>query len=129
MPQPANVVAVYGTLRYGASANGLMKGCKYLGKDKVSGRLFNLGSYPGLLMSDNPSDAKVIVDLYEIPDNVVLTSLDRYEGYYKDDPAHSLYLRKQTVTESGQQVQIYEYNSSRVPSNSLIETGDWFDEA
>lgn len=123
-------VAVYGTLRYGAAANGLMKGCKYLGKDKVSGRLYSLGAYPGLLppIGEESPEQEVSVDVYAVPDENVLTSLDRYEGYYKDDPDHSLYNREKTVTlEGGMEVEVYIYNSDRVKEHSRIKTGDWFD--
>lgn len=120
----SNIIAVYGTLRYGESANGLMKGCRYLGKDHVRGKLYSLGSFPALKRSDEEAD-KVVVDLYKLPNQLVLQGLDRYEGYYPAEPDQSLYKRVLSLTEEGNaEVWVYEY-VFEPPENSRIKNGDW----
>ena len=124
------IVGVYGTLRYGASANRFMRDCKYLGEDTVEGKLYNLGSYPGIrLGQEGDQTSQVKIDLYKLPDDdgFTLAHLDRYEGYVEGDEAQSLYLRKKTVTSEGSQpIEIYEYNAP-VSASRLIPSGDWFD--
>lgn len=122
-------IAVYGTLRYGASANRFMKGCKYLGNDAIYGDLYNLGAFPGLKTCTEKDGRKVIVDLYELPedDREVLGRLDRYEGYYQDAPDQSLYKRIKVLTiNSNIEVWAYEFCSD-IPSSTIITSGDWFD--
>lgn len=120
------IVAVYGTLRYGDRANHLMDGCKYLGQDTIKGKLYDLGAYPGAKFSDVSDSDTIVVDLYSLPNSGVLKGLDRYEGYYIDDINSSLYERKQTLTnESCASVWVYEY-LGEVDEEWRIESGDWF---
>lgn len=120
-----SVVAVYGTLRHGGSANSLMKEAKYLGKDTISGKLYNLGAYPGVRLSEAPEE-KVQVDLYEVPDSLI-PQLDRYEGCIPGDTSQSLYNRVVVTTNiTGHEASVYEYNAQ--PNGTrLIPSGDWFD--
>lgn len=129
------VIAVYGTLRYGGRANHLMLGCEYLGVDAVSGRMYNLGSYPGVKLTDEREGHTVVVDLYKLPEEErvakhILANLDRYEGYYEDDPSQSLYTRKKTLTlEGALDVLVYEYNHEVDHLDREIKTGDWLNDA
>lgn len=122
------IIAVYGSLRRGSYANGLLKGAKYLGQDKISGDLYSLGNYPGLLLD---SDEPVLVDLYLLPedDEGLLISIDRYEGYFNDDEEDSLFVRRKVTTLEGVlEVYIYEYNGTILPQyHTAIPSGDWFD--
>lgn len=120
------IVAVYGTLRYGDRANHLMDGCKYLGQDTIKGKLYDLGAYPGAKFSNVSDDSTIVVDLYSFPNPGILKGLDRYEGYFIDDPDSSLYERKQTTTNEGvATVWVYEYLGA-VDEDWRIESGDWF---
>jgi len=131
-------IAVYGTLRYGGRANGLMNGSTYLGKDRISARLYDLGSFPGIhLVKDAEKSSRptpttvvdvspsVVVDVYDIPDELI-KGLDRYEGYVPHDEKQSLYVRKNTTTlDGGHDVQVYEYNAP-IGQLCLVPSGDWF---
>ena len=118
----SNIIAVYGTLRHGERANGLMKGCKYLGTDTVKGTLHNLGAFPALKKSETDT---VVVDLYQFPNQLVLQGLDKYEGYYPTQPDQCLYQRVLTTTEEGcAEVWVYEYLFDP-PQGSQIKDGDW----
>ena len=121
-----DIVAVYGTLRYGGSANGLMEGCKYLGRGVLTGSLYNLGPFPGY---KEKTSGYVIVDLYRLPSSGgKLESLDKYEGYFPSDPKQSLYTRiAVTAHDKGDaavEVWAYEYNNE-VNEEWLIKSGDW----
>ena len=118
-------IAVYGTLRHGAGANALFKGSKYLGQDKISGNIYNLGAYPGLRLDKDGGE--VVVDLYEIESPQKLKSLDNYEGYHPEFPESSLYIREEVLTlEGAMKVSTYVYNNSP-RDEQFIKTGDWFD--
>ena len=125
-------LAVYGTLRRGGSANGLLRGAKYLGQDRINGKLYNLSEgIPAVLPS---ASGTVVVDLYELPEGAageeMIKVIDVYEGYYPDKPDQSLYRRKETVTVEGSMpVQYYEYrfevNIAHVPSGDYFKREDY----
>jgi gamma-glutamylcyclotransferase (GGCT)/AIG2-like uncharacterized protein YtfP len=124
-------IALYGSLRYGGPANGLMKGCTYLGQDSVYGRLYSLGSFPALRVGSEKDGERVTVDVYSFPaelENVLLSSLDKYEGCYPKEPDQSLYDRVKVLTVEGNlEVWVYEY-LHQVNENRFVKSGDWFDE-
>ncbi len=121
-------VAVYGSLRRGCYANRYMEGCKFVGQDAISGRLYNLGSFPGLKKAEG--NHTVTVDLYSIPDgeagDQILEGLDRYEGYVKEAPDQSLYRREESflALNLGKEVIVYVYNGD-VDEDWEIPHGDW----
>jgi gamma-glutamylcyclotransferase (GGCT)/AIG2-like uncharacterized protein YtfP len=124
----AQLIAVYGSLRYGGSANGLMRGCQYLGKDKIAGALYHLGYYPAFIPGEKST---VVVDIYKIPEEwveVFLAEIDKYEGYVPDFPEQSLYNRVEIETVMGRKVWVYVYNG-KVSETTRIKSGDWFDES
>lgn len=73
----------------------------------MQGRLYDLGPYPGVVLSDNPSET-VEGELFLLPDRLlpnslhpdipgvstVLDRLDEYEDFRPSDPANSLFLRQ-----------------------------------
>lgn len=74
------LVFVYGSLKRGLHNHSLLErhGAKYVGNDVVSGRLVNLGAFPGLV----PFQGNWIVrgEVYII-DNKALSALDYLEGH------------------------------------------------
>jgi gamma-glutamylcyclotransferase (GGCT)/AIG2-like uncharacterized protein YtfP len=113
-PSPADydLLFVYGSLRRGFRAQGLMRhlGARYLGKAGVRGRLFNLGEFPGAMKATGPSQ-RVLGELYYLRGAVrALKSLDRYEGRQ--------YRREVTEVEleSGRRGQAWIYWLKRVPT-------------
>jgi gamma-glutamylcyclotransferase (GGCT)/AIG2-like uncharacterized protein YtfP len=74
---------VYGTLRKGdARAHRLLGAARFVSKGTVSGRLYDLGDYPGLRKTPR-GGARVGGEVYELagPDpERRLAILDRYEG-------------------------------------------------
>jgi gamma-glutamylcyclotransferase (GGCT)/AIG2-like uncharacterized protein YtfP len=113
---------VYGTLRSRYTnqyARRLAANATLLGEARVHGRLYDLGDYPGMLLSAAP-DEWVVGELYELRDAALLTGLDAYEG---DD------FRRVSTTAmlgGGREVEtcIYEYAGSPAESQRIC-SGDF----
>lgn len=117
-------IFLYGTLRYGGSANYMMRGCTLLCSDSVKGLLYDLGHFPGLKLS---GDGIVLGDTYQCPlesSEELIQRLDQYEGYHPTKPDQSLYTRRRIQTTKGHSAFVYEYKHP-VHQDLLVETGDW----
>jgi gamma-glutamylcyclotransferase (GGCT)/AIG2-like uncharacterized protein YtfP len=84
---------VYGTLRrlYGHERHALLeRNATFAGEGTVQGQLFNLGNYPGLVLSQDPLD-RVLGEVYHIdPFHFAETmrELDDYEGLALANPEY-----------------------------------------
>jgi gamma-glutamylcyclotransferase (GGCT)/AIG2-like uncharacterized protein YtfP len=124
---------VYGTLRGDPSHEMfriLAENATFLGEGRVRGRLFSLGAYPGMVLSECEEDS-VKGELYEvIPERwgKVIEELDSYEGCGPDDPEPHEYRRSlvDVMTDSGQDVHAWAYLLER-PTTHLekIPFGDF----
>ena len=88
---------VYGSLLHGfqSSIGQFLKNhARFIGEAYANGKIFDLGRYPGLVLSSDEQDT-VYGHLLELsnPDGVFIT-LDRYEGIFPDDPQNSEYRRE-----------------------------------
>jgi gamma-glutamylcyclotransferase (GGCT)/AIG2-like uncharacterized protein YtfP len=95
---------------------------KFVAEAKVSGSLYDLGAYPGLLL--NESNALVIGEVYEVDDEI-LNELDDFE-------ASSNYLRKRVEISLGPHTRTcwtYEPNPEFYSPHTLITSGDWIEYA
>ena len=114
---------VYGTLLRGLSRAQMLRGARFLGPALLSGRLFDLGSYPGLLFGEG-----LVVGEIHLVDSSTLQRIDRVEDFDARDPEGSLY-RRGTVSArhfsgGGETVETYFYN--REPAAGvLIPHGDY----
>lgn len=95
----ADHLFAYGTLRRAvghAMHDVLAPQSTFVGEGVVSARMFDLGSYPGIVLSDEPAD-RVMGDVFHLaPDSAesLLASLDDYEGIGSEhEPPHE-YVRK-----------------------------------
>ena len=119
-----HLVFVYGTLRRG-SARAMsitFPNAKFIADAKVSGSLYDLGPYPGLLL--NESTSLVFGEVYEVDDET-LNRLDDFE-------ASSNYRRKQVEIFLGTDSRTgwtYEPNPEFYSLHTLITSGDWIDYA
>jgi gamma-glutamylcyclotransferase (GGCT)/AIG2-like uncharacterized protein YtfP len=126
-----NHLFVYGTLRRSFQhplAELLARHAKFVGRGIFQGRLYDLGSYPGVISSDNAAD-RVHGDVYELHQaSRLLGQLDYYEEYHPGRPQQSLYLRKAvSIAVPAQpplQAWIYLYNRS-IQNQTWIESGDY----
>ena len=84
------IVFVYGTLLKGLKRWPILAHSSYMGLAMIRAELFDLGYFPGIKEGDNT----VVGELYEIS-HEVLGQLDLIEGYDKDKPKDSFYLREE----------------------------------
>lgn len=95
---------------------------EFIADAKVSGSLYDLGAYPGLVL--NESNSLVIGEVYEVDDET-LNELDRFE-------ASSNYWRKQVEIPFGTLRKVcwtYEPNPGFYSPRTLITSGDWIEYA
>jgi gamma-glutamylcyclotransferase (GGCT)/AIG2-like uncharacterized protein YtfP len=119
-----HLVFVYGTLRSGGARAMAIRfpASKFIADAKVSGSLFDLGAYPGLLV--NESNSLVIGEVYEVDDEI-LNELDDFES-------SSHYLRKQVEIFLVTDRRIgwtYEPDPEFHSPRTLIPSGDWIEYA
>jgi gamma-glutamylcyclotransferase (GGCT)/AIG2-like uncharacterized protein YtfP len=119
-----HLVFVYGTLRRGGERAMSVRfpGAKFIADAQVSGGLYDLGEYPGLLLHE--SDSPVVGEVYEVDDET-LNELDEFE-------ASSRYLRKQfeiPLGTRGKTCWVYEPDPGFHSLRTLITSGDWIEYA
>jgi gamma-glutamylcyclotransferase (GGCT)/AIG2-like uncharacterized protein YtfP len=119
-----HLVFVYGTLRRGGAGAIPIRfpKSKFIIDAKVTGKLYDLGAYPGLLL--NESKSLVLGEVYEVDDET-LNELDDFE-------ASSNYLRKQVEISIDAQMRMcwtYEPNPASYSFQTLITSGDWIEHA
>lgn len=117
-------IFVYGTLRQGGlrAMPQLFPTAKFVGRASVSGSLYDLGDYPGLLLDE--SGSAVVGEVYEIDDEI-LRQLDEIE-------ASSDYGRKQVEVSLGHDrtsCWIYAPDANFSSERPLIASGDWIEHA
>lgn len=121
-----HLVFVYGSLRSGdAGAMSIrFPNSKFIAEAQVSGSLYDLGAYPGLLLDESKS--LVSGEVYEVDDEL-LNELDDFE-------ASSSYGRKQveiTLDTDRKRCWVYvpEDNTEFYSHRTLITSGDWMEYA
>jgi gamma-glutamylcyclotransferase (GGCT)/AIG2-like uncharacterized protein YtfP len=119
-----HLVFVYGTLRRGEARALSIRfpGSRFIANARVSGSLYDLGAYPGLLVND--SNSFVIGEVYEVDDET-LNQLDLFE-------ASSNYSRQQVEISLGAHKSVcwvYEPDREYYSLDKLILSGDWIEYA
>lgn len=123
---------VYGTLRREPAhemVHLLARTARFVSEARVAGRLYDLGSYPGMTLT--PNDRYVKGEIYEVdPDQwwSVIQQLDEYEACTENDPEPHEYRRELVRAElsSGQGVQAWAYVLNRpVLGLREISSGDY----
>ncbi|HYC90099.1 MAG TPA: gamma-glutamylcyclotransferase family protein [Thermoanaerobaculia bacterium] len=128
---PPQTLFVYGTLRRDAGQavhHLLARHGTFVGEATVRGRLFDLGSYPGMTLDGDRG--VVLGELYEITSDwpAFIARLDAYEGCAEDDPEPHQY-RRELVTAlraSGPPVDAWAYVLNVDPTGwPRIASGDY----
>jgi|ERR1700757_868425 gamma-glutamylcyclotransferase (GGCT)/AIG2-like uncharacterized protein YtfP len=99
-----------------------MQRLRRVGRGFVRGQLFDLGEYPGAILSrKGPTIAGQIFELPDDPE--VLKRLDDYEGFDRSDPQASLFIRQRRSVqrEDGSKVfcWVYIYNRPLTRARAL----------
>jgi gamma-glutamylcyclotransferase (GGCT)/AIG2-like uncharacterized protein YtfP len=94
---------IYGSLhpdRAPAAIAATAKRLRHFGSATVQGRVYDLGEYPGLILSEDSSEC-VRGEVFLLPEGPegleMLARLDAYEDYRPQDPKNSLFLRQMTM--------------------------------
>lgn len=127
----SNFIFIYGTLLSSLNHpmhNVLEKYAELEGEGHIQAKLYDLGRYPGVMMSGNPSD-RVKGEIYKISDGEKLFSLlDHYEGCSDNFPEPHQYLRRvvQVQADDGSMIDawVYLYNWDS-DGHRYIESGDY----
>ena len=118
-----NALFIYGTLMPGLRLEAEMHGARFIAAAQVSGRLVDVGRYPGLL----PGEGQVSGEVYEV-DDAHLERLDAVEAMVPGDRAASQYWREEVTVVGGplhgRSVQTYVYNRP-VQGCTPIPHGDY----
>lgn len=119
-----HLVFVYGSLRRGGAGAMSIRfpASRFIAEARVSGSLYDLGAYPGLLLDE--SGSSVTGEVYEVDDEL-LKELDDFE-------AGSNYRRKQVEISvgTGRKVcWVYEPDPEFYSLQTLITSGDWMEYA
>lgn len=96
----------------------------------TQGRLYAVGSYPGLVFSDNSTD-RVIGEVYAVSDpNTLFSGLDRYEECAESHPEPHEYRRTRVsaTTMGGRSISAWTYVYNLPVHNlSVIQSGDYLE--
>ena len=137
-PQSKHIeyIFVYGSLRRDAKNDvfeEVRPHLQYVGVGSFPGLLFDLGGYPGAVLTDEKTSSKVKGELYTIEEsrNEVLRTLDDYEEYFRDSISKSLFIRKRVdvTLRNGKEVNswVYLFNKKLLHSKPVkqIPSGDY----
>lgn len=131
--EEARLVFVYGTLRRGGSndINRFVPPPVFVGGACVHGHLYDLGAYPGLLLTGGEDSGRsaVVGEVYAVHARLE-PQLDALEGIHgrSDDE----YVRRHIPVELGGRsclCLVYEINPEYVRGRPLIDHGDWIQHA
>lgn len=127
-----NFLFAYGSLITGtgvAAVDKIIAGAEVVGRGYIHGRLFDLGAYPGAILSKLPAD-KVFGSVHRIEARA-WPQLDAFEGFDENAPAHSEFLRRKARVRGldgrpSLQAWVYVYNE-RTHNAERILTGDYLE--
>lgn len=131
-PEPAHLF-VYGTLlgAVGHPMAGLLaRHADYVGPARVTGRLYDVGDYPGLVLAGAGDGAgQVLGELYRLrTPAATLRQLDTYEGCAPSDPPPCEFVRVVATASAaeGPPVPVWVYVYGRATTAlPLIPSGDY----
>ncbi len=127
VPSP-QLVFVYGTLRRSGSNHFRMAGAEFISSGTVTGRLYRIDWYPGLVL--DPAGDEIHGDVYSV-DAELLAALDIFEGLSAGEIEGSEYRRVATtiMQRNSQPITawVWEWLGLTHESQRLTD-GDWLKE-
>lgn len=132
MPQSKELLFTYGTLRKAVDSpmqQFLTDRTTWIGEAYFQGKLFFVGSHPAAIPSTSSTNI-VIGDLFEVhASSDLISRLDRYEGFDKNNPQKSLYIREKVevrLKETNKYFDAWIYLFNRpVDGSQKINSGDY----
>ncbi len=133
-PPLPELLFVYGSLRRDSGNRPpnpmhqvVARHCRFLGNATCRGHLYDLGGYPGLVLT-NRTAPPVRGELYQVLEaNKLWPQLDHYEDYEPSDPTNSEYIRRQIDVTRGSETLgawTYLYNRSTRGKRRIL-SGNW----
>jgi gamma-glutamylcyclotransferase (GGCT)/AIG2-like uncharacterized protein YtfP len=112
-------VFVYGTLLQGESNHAYLEGGIRIGDDGLTGfQMFDLGSFPMIVLISPFSQGVIVGERYRIPIKI-LPRLDELED-------HPHFYRRQWLTlDSGAEAWVYVGQAALTQGSRLLTGGDW----
>lgn len=129
--QTVGLVFVYGTLRKGEERdiNRLIPPPAWMGTGSVVGRLYDLGSYPGLVLGDGTASLPLVCgEVYRITEALERQLDDIEEVSYSPDALYRRRVVPVNLEPAGSPpiaCLVYELAPGRAAGHSLIAAGDW----
>ena len=131
LPPPAHPtmrhVFVYGTLRRGGDNDitRLMPVPRFVGPAMVSGHMYDLGTYPGVILAEEGAATDVVGEVYAIEPELerVLDEIEELYPQQRDE-----YFKRHISVQAGGlglTCIVYEINPTYVTGKPLIASGDW----
>lgn len=126
----ASYMFVYGTLRRtaGRPMAQMMQPAQFIGEGSATGRLIDLGRYPGMVGSRGPRD-QVRGEVYRLlKPKLTLLRLDIYEGCRRDGlPGHEYRRKRLTIRmDNGTELTAWTYlYNGKANAGSFIPSGDY----
>lgn len=125
-------IMIYGTLMQGYEGYDELSLADYMTKVdncKISGELYDLGDYPGLILENGPGPdisggpESVRGELYRVDDERIFSKMDEFERY--DPNGDSLYVRQMVrLDEPPGDAWVYVYDRD-LEGATVIKSGDW----
>ena len=125
MNPPREPVFVYGTLRRGGSNHFRMDGAEFVTAGRISGKMYRIDWYPGLVLDDSGDD--ITGEVYSV-DLEMLGNLDSFENVSAGDVEGSEYRRvRTTVTRAdGETLSAWVWEwLGAVDESQRMRHGDW----
>ena len=124
-----NYIFVYGLLKSiydNEPARFIRENCSLIGEGSFSGKLYDIGSYPGAIFDLN-SDSKVYGEVFQIVKNEdeLVSFLDQFEGVGDDFEQPNEYVRKHIPITTSQGIisaSCYLYNWN-LDNHKVIDSG------
>ena len=126
----ASYVFVYGSLRRAAGhpTTQLLQPAQFVGEGWATGRLYDLGRYPGMVGSCRPQD-RVRGEVYRLlKSKLTLLRLDAYEGCRRGGLLGQEYRRKRLTIrmDNGAELTAWAYlYNGKVSTGGYIPSGDY----
>lgn len=128
MESPKQIVFVYGTLRRGGSNHFRLAGAEFVAAGTVTGRIYRIDWYPGLVLDTAGSEIRG--EVYAV-DSEQLSALDAFEGLSAGEIEGSEYRRIQTsvMLQDSQTITAWVWEwLGNVDESLRIADGDWLRE-